>query len=122
VAPASYPELLRPNVSMSLIELPYGERWVYSESLDKGHFSSDATVYAHHAHTYDVLRADAMSARETFALIGDAMEGYGHHEQPRSQRDDLDQEQLQRRERRQLRGNRPRFPRQHRPRPRQQEP
>ncbi|CAL9490854.1 hypothetical protein SUDANB145_03218 [Streptomyces sp. enrichment culture] len=111
VAPASYPELLRPNVSMSLIELPGGERWVYSESLDRGHFTNDPAVYAQHAHTYDVLRADAMSVRESSALIGDALEGYGHHGQPRSQRDDLDQEQLQRRERRKLRRNRPRFPR-----------
>ncbi|MFI9819791.1 Scr1 family TA system antitoxin-like transcriptional regulator [Streptomyces sp. NPDC052013] len=121
VAPASYPELLRPNISMSLIELADGERWVYSESLDRGHFNSDPAVYARHARTYDVLRADAMSARETLALIGDAMEGYGHYGQPRSQRGDLDPEQLQRRKRRKLRRGGPRLPR-HRPRPRQQDP
>ncbi|MEU4653227.1 helix-turn-helix transcriptional regulator [Streptomyces sp. NPDC023723] len=109
VAPARYARLLRPNVSMSLIELPGGERWVYSESLDRGHFSCDPAVYAQHAHTYDVLRADVMSASESSAFIGDALEGYGHHGQPRSQRDGLDQEQLQRRERRQLRRGGPRI-------------
>ncbi|MEV7204199.1 MULTISPECIES: helix-turn-helix transcriptional regulator [unclassified Streptomyces] len=121
VAPAAYPELLRPNVSMSLIELRDGERWVYSESLDRGHFHSDPALYASHSHTYDVLRADSLSTRQTVALIGDAMEGYEHHGQPRRRRDALDQEQLQRRERRQLRGNRPRFPRR-RPGPGQQVP
>ncbi|MER6850162.1 helix-turn-helix transcriptional regulator [Streptomyces flaveolus] len=121
VAPAEYPELLRPNVSMSLIELPDGERWVYSESLDRGHFHSDPALYARHSHTYDVLRADSLSTRQTVALIGDVMEGYEHHGQPRSRRYDLDQEQLQRGKRRQLRGGGPRIPRR-RPRPRQQEP
>ncbi|WP_399886777.1 Scr1 family TA system antitoxin-like transcriptional regulator [Streptomyces sp. BBFR51] len=121
VAPASFPELLRPNVSMSLIELPSRERWVYSESADRGHFNRDPAAYARHSHTYDVLRADVLSARQTFALIGDTMEGYGQHGQARTQRVDLGQEQLQRRERRQLRGNRPRFPRR-RPGPGQQAP
>jgi transcriptional regulator with XRE-family HTH domain len=111
VAPAGYPELLRPNVSMSLIELPDGHRWVYSESLDRGHFSDDPAVFARHSHAYDVLRADIPSARESAALISDVMEGYEHHGQAPVRRGDLDQEQLQRRERRQLRRNRPRFPR-----------
>ncbi|MGK5693796.1 helix-turn-helix domain-containing protein [Streptomyces sp. URMC 128] len=121
VAPASFSELLRPNVSMSLIELPDGHRWVYSESLDRGHFNDDPAVYTRHSHTYDVLRADALSVRESVALISDAMKGYEQHGQARTLRGDLDQEQLQRGKRRQLRGNSPRFPR-HRPRPRQQNP
>ncbi|WP_053743190.1 DUF5753 domain-containing protein [Streptomyces sp. NRRL WC-3618] len=116
VAPASYPELLRPNVSMSLIELPDGHRWVYSESLDRGHFNDDPTVCAQHSHAYDVLRADVLSARESAALISDVMEGYKHHAEARTRRGDLDQEQLQRRERRQLRRGGPRIPRR-RPRP-----
>ncbi|MFJ7331689.1 Scr1 family TA system antitoxin-like transcriptional regulator [Streptomyces sp. NPDC101110] len=121
VAPASFSNLLRPNVSMSLIELPDGHRWVYSESLDRGHFTDDPTVYTGHSHTYDVLRADALSVRESVALISDAMEGYEQHEEARTLRGDLDQEQLQRRKRRQLHRNSPRLPR-NRPRPRQQEP
>ncbi|TQE28094.1 XRE family transcriptional regulator [Streptomyces ipomoeae] len=139
VAPAGLFGLNRPRGSMSLIELP-DERWVYSESLDRGHFISDPTVYARYSQTYDVLRADIPSARESAALISDVMEGYEHHAQVRAERGDLDQEQLQRqqrrrlrrggdldqelaqrRQRRQLHRNRPRYP-QRRPRPGQQEP
>ncbi|UXI80149.1 DUF5753 domain-containing protein, partial [Streptomyces vinaceusdrappus] len=111
VAPAAYPELLHPNVSMSLIELPGGERWVYSESLDRGHFHSDPVLFAGHSRTYDVLRADSLSTRQTVALIGDVMEGYEHHGKPRSRREALGQEQLQRGKRRQLRRGGPPFPR-----------
>ncbi|MFF8868623.1 helix-turn-helix domain-containing protein [Streptomyces massasporeus] len=121
VAPASYSQLLRPNVSMSLIELPNGHRWVYSESLDRGHFNDDPAVFTGHSHAYDVLRADALSVRESVVLISDAMKGYEQHEKARTLRGDLDQEQLQRRKRRQLHRNSPRLPR-NRPRPRQQEP
>ncbi|MFD4410410.1 Scr1 family TA system antitoxin-like transcriptional regulator [Streptomyces sp. NPDC058466] len=121
VAPADLPEVVRPNASMSLIRLPDGHEWVYSESLDRGYFNDDPAVYARHGQTYDVLRADAPSARESAALISDAMEGYEHHGQVRTRRRDLDQEQLQRRQRRRLHRNSPRYPR-HRPRPGQQEP
>jgi transcriptional regulator with XRE-family HTH domain len=121
IVPAARAELRRPKTSMALITLPDGERWVYSESLDRGHFSNDPSRYVRHNRTYDVLRSDAPSPGESAALISDALEGYEQHEQARTRRDDLDQEQPQRRRRRQLRGNRPRFPR-HRPRPRQQDP
>ncbi|AWT44789.1 MULTISPECIES: helix-turn-helix domain-containing protein [Streptomyces] len=121
VAPADRFGLARPSGSMSLIKLPDGHEWVYSESLDRGHFNDDPAVYQRHFQAYDVLRADAPSAPESAALISDAMERYEHHGQARARRGDLDQEQPQRRKRRQLLGNRPRFPR-HRPRPRQQEP
>jgi len=108
VAPAER-ELVRPSGSMSLIKLADGRDWVYSESLDRGHFSDDPAVFAGHSQTYDVLRADAPSAPESAALISDAREGYEHYEPARAQRDDLDQEQLQRRERRQLPRSRPRI-------------
>jgi transcriptional regulator with XRE-family HTH domain len=139
VAPAARFGLIRPRGSISLIELP-DERWVYSESLDRGHFSNDPAVYARHSQTYDVLRADIPSAHESAALISDVMEGYEQHGQVRAQRGDLDQEQLQRQQWRRLRRggdldqeqlqrhkrwrvhrSSPRFPRR-RPRPRQQEP
>ncbi|WP_149826096.1 helix-turn-helix domain-containing protein [Streptomyces tailanensis] len=139
VAPADLYGLVRPKVSMSLIDLP-GERWVYSESQHSGHFTNDPAVYARDSQTYDVLRADIPSARESAALISDVMEGYERHGQVRPERGDLDQEQLQRQRRRQLPGsgdldqeqlqrrqrgrlhrNRPRYPRR-RPHPRQQEP
>ncbi|WP_371669834.1 helix-turn-helix transcriptional regulator [Streptomyces sp. NBC_00289] len=119
IAPAGRPALVRPNAPMSLIKLPDGREWVYSESLDRGHFNDDPTVCARHGQTYDVLRADAPSAAESAALISDVLEGYEPHEQVRARRGDLDQEQLQRRQRRQLRRSKPRFPRR-RPRPGQQ--
>ncbi|MGW7640530.1 helix-turn-helix domain-containing protein [Streptomyces decoyicus] len=101
VAPAEFFGLVRPRSSMSLIELA-SERWVYSESLDRGHFNNDPAAYAHHSQTYDVLRADIPSAHESAALISDVMEGYEQHGQARTQRGDLDQEQLQRGQRRRL--------------------
>ncbi|WP_432157338.1 MULTISPECIES: helix-turn-helix domain-containing protein [unclassified Streptomyces] len=116
VVPPDAPDIRRPNGSMSLITLPKGERWVYSESLDRGHFNNDPAVYLRHLRAYDVLRADALSARDSAALISDAMERCEHHEQARTRRGDLDQEQLQRGQRRRLHRNRPRYPRR-RPRP-----
>ncbi|MER7897440.1 helix-turn-helix transcriptional regulator [Streptomyces sp. NPDC096046] len=121
VAPAARLGLFRPSGSMSLIKLPDGHEWVYSESLDRGHFNDDPALFARHSRTYDVLRADALSAPESAALISDVMERYEHHDRARTQRGYVDQEQLQRRQRRQLHRNSPRFPR-NRPRARQQEP
>ncbi|MEU9225004.1 helix-turn-helix transcriptional regulator [Streptomyces massasporeus] len=121
VAPAARLGLFRPSGSMSLIKLPDGHEWVYSESLDRGHFNDDPALFARHSHTYDVLRADALSAPESAALISDVMERYEHHDRARTQPGHVDQEQLQRRQRRQLHRNSPRLPR-NRPRPRQQEP
>lgn len=113
VAPSNRP-LARPATSLSLITLPGGHEWVYSESLDRGHFSNDPAVYARHARTYDVLRADAPSSGESAALISDFMEGYSENG-PRPQRGQVDKEQLQRSQRRRLRRGGPRI---HRRRPR----
>ncbi|WP_329327404.1 helix-turn-helix transcriptional regulator [Streptomyces luteogriseus] len=121
IAPSNRPEIDRPDTSLSLIELPGGERWVYSESLDRGHFSDDPAVFTQHMRSYDVLRADTLSAPQSAALISDVREGYEAHDQPPAARGDLDQEQPQRRQRRGLHRNSPRLPR-NRPRPRQQEP
>ncbi|BCL22212.1 helix-turn-helix domain-containing protein [Streptomyces tuirus] len=121
VVPADDPGIDRPNTSMSLITLPDGHQWVYSESLDQGHFNDNPALFAKHRHTYDVLRADALSARQSAALISDLLKGYEHDEQPATQARDLDQEQPQRHKRRGLHRNSPRLPR-NRPRPRQQEP
>ncbi|GAA1433499.1 helix-turn-helix transcriptional regulator [Streptomyces thermospinosisporus] len=122
VAPADRAELVRPNASMSLIELPDGHKWVYSESLDRGHFNDNPAAYGRHLQTYDVLRADAPSALESAALINEAMERYEQDEQRRVQLGhNLDQEQLQRRQRRQLRRGGPRISRR-RSRPRRQGP
>ncbi|MFD4522721.1 Scr1 family TA system antitoxin-like transcriptional regulator, partial [Streptomyces sp. NPDC058470] len=76
LTPADLFGLDRPSGSISLITLPDGHQWVYSEALDRGHFNDDPAVYARHSHTYDVLRADGPSAYESAALISDVMEGY----------------------------------------------
>jgi len=69
-----------PNTPMSLIVMPTGKRWVYSESLDTGHFSNDPKVLAKHQRIYDRLRADALSARDSAALIREVRERYSTHD------------------------------------------
>ncbi|MBB6076109.1 transcriptional regulator with XRE-family HTH domain [Streptomyces paradoxus] len=118
VAPAGPFEIVRPSGSMSIITLPEGRHWLYSESLNRGHFTNDPALYERYNQFYDVLRADALSAPQSADLIHETMERYGRHGQEPA---DLGQEQLQRRQRRQLHRNSPRLPR-NRPRPRQQEP
>ncbi|UUS33054.1 helix-turn-helix domain-containing protein [Streptomyces changanensis] len=111
VAPFADPRIDRPNTSLSLIRLPDGEELLYSESLLRGHFSTDPSDLARYNRTYDVMRADVLSARESAALIRNVMEGYEGHGQAKPPRGALDQEQLQRKQQRQLHRNRPRFPR-----------
>ena len=69
-----------PKTPMSLILMPTGKRWVYSESLDMGHFSNDPKVLAKQQRDYDRLRADALSARDSAALIREARERYSTHD------------------------------------------
>ncbi|MBZ4318542.1 helix-turn-helix domain-containing protein [Streptomyces huiliensis] len=116
VAPASDSKLMRPRTSMTILKLPDGEEWVYYESLDRGHFSDDPAVVARHAQSYDVLRADCLSASDSAAFIEDALEEYGRDRESQYKRRMLGEEQPQPPRRHQLRGNRPRYPRLH-PRP-----
>ncbi|MFI7298957.1 Scr1 family TA system antitoxin-like transcriptional regulator [Streptomyces sp. NPDC050121] len=109
VVPSGRFDLDRPNQSMSLITLPTGERWIYSESLSRGYFNNDPNDYAEMSRIYDVLRADILSARDSAALIGDLMEDYGDHEPAAAERGDLGQEQLQRQRRRAVPRSRPRI-------------
>ncbi|MFD7984636.1 Scr1 family TA system antitoxin-like transcriptional regulator [Kitasatospora indigofera] len=110
VAPFELGDLTRPNTSMSLLKLSDGAEWVYSESLDRGHFSEDPATLARHSRTYDVLRADVLSSRESAALITRAMEGYNDHDDSGSRRGGLAQEQLQRGQRRRVHRGGPRIP------------
>ncbi|MGA5700998.1 helix-turn-helix domain-containing protein [Peterkaempfera bronchialis] len=80
IAPFSFAKLVPPNTSMSLLALPDGSEWVYSESLDRGHLNDDPTVIAQHRRTYDLLRADALSARESAIWISKARGEYGTHD------------------------------------------
>ncbi|KAB7834231.1 helix-turn-helix domain-containing protein [Streptomyces mobaraensis] len=113
VAPASNSNLMRPRTSMTLIRLPDGEEWAYYESLDRGHFSDDPAVVARYAQSYDVLRADCLSANDSAAFIRNALEEYGRGREGHYKRRVLGEEQPQPPRRHQLRGNRPRYPRLH---------
>ncbi|MFI1027493.1 Scr1 family TA system antitoxin-like transcriptional regulator [Streptomyces sp. NPDC020951] len=121
VAPSNRFDIQRPTRSTTLVVMPDGERWFYSESPGHGHFDNDPAVYIAQSQTYDVLRADALSARESAALIGQLMEESGDDEPAPTEHSNVDQEQLQRRARRRLPRIRPRVHLRH-PRPRQQEP
>jgi len=80
IVPFSLHHVPAPNTPMSLIVMPNGHRWVYSESLDMGHFSDNPQVLAKHQRIYDLLRADALSARESADLIREARERYSTHD------------------------------------------
>ncbi|MFJ6704715.1 MULTISPECIES: Scr1 family TA system antitoxin-like transcriptional regulator [unclassified Streptomyces] len=108
VAPADRFDIKRPAKTMSLVTLPDGERWTYSESHRRGCFDNDPAAYAEQSRLYDVLRADALSARESAALIGQLMEEYGDDEPASAERGEVGQEQLQRRGARRLPRIRPR--------------
>ncbi|WP_031065648.1 helix-turn-helix domain-containing protein [Streptomyces sp. NRRL WC-3742] len=102
------------NLDMVLLELPDGQRMVYSESLDRGHLSAKSETVVKHQRRYDQLRAGCLSEVDSLRLIAEALEGFRDDEQ-RARRECLAEEQLQRRQRRQLHRGGPRVPR---PRPR----
>ncbi|GHF51872.1 transcriptional regulator [Kitasatospora xanthocidica] len=102
------------KTAMVLLELPDGQRLVYSESLDRGHLSNDSASVAKHLRRYDQLRAECPSESDSLRLIADALEGFRDDEQ-RARRSRLAEEQLQQQRRRQLHRGSPRIPR---PRPR----
>ncbi|MFJ9697021.1 helix-turn-helix domain-containing protein [Kitasatospora sp. NPDC101183] len=102
------------HLDMVLLELPEGQRLVYSESLDRGHLSDASEAVIKHQRRYDQLRAGCLSEVDSLRLIAEAMEGYKNDEQ-RARRERLAEEQLQRRQRRQLHRGSPRIPQ---PRPR----
>ena len=80
VVPYSLGHVSAPKTPMSLIVMPDGHRWVYSESLDMGHFSDNPKVLTKHQRTYDLLRADALSARESAVLISEVRERHRTHD------------------------------------------
>ncbi|MEV7782211.1 Scr1 family TA system antitoxin-like transcriptional regulator [Kitasatospora sp. NPDC088351] len=60
---------------MSLITSPDGKTRIYSESLDYGHFIEDPREVQRTQRTYDLLQANALSPRESAALIRSVREG-----------------------------------------------
>jgi transcriptional regulator with XRE-family HTH domain len=113
VAPFSNQQTLI-NTAMVLLELPDGQRMVYSESLDRGHLNGDSATVARHHRRYDQFRGECLSESDSLRLIAEALEGFRDEEQ-RLRRSRLAEEQLQRQQRRQLHRGGPRIPR---PRPR----
>ena len=109
IVPFRLAHVQRPNADVSLITLPTRRRWTYAETLDSAEFSSNLKVIAGHQRTYDCLRADALSATESAALIREAREGLSHHDQQRPLVCPLAQEQLQREQRRRLHRSGPRI-------------
>ncbi|MFH8386574.1 Scr1 family TA system antitoxin-like transcriptional regulator [Kitasatospora sp. NPDC018058] len=102
------------NTAMVLLELPDGQRLVYSESLDRGHLSEDPASATKYHRRFDQLRGECLSECDSLRLIADALEGYRDDEQ-RARRGRLAEEHLQRKQRRGLHRGGPRIPR---PRPR----
>ncbi len=76
VVPFTLGHVSAPKNPLSLIVLPGGQRWAYSESLYMGHFSNVPRVLTQHQHNIDLLRADCLSARESAALINNVREKY----------------------------------------------
>ncbi len=109
VTPFSFPHEVASSQSMGLITMPDGERWVYSEYLDGGHFSADPAVLMRYQRRFDRCRADALSPRESAALIAEVRDEYGRAERSQSDRRALPQR------RRQLHRSSPRIHRRHRP-------
>ncbi|MFG3225540.1 Scr1 family TA system antitoxin-like transcriptional regulator [Kitasatospora sp. NPDC048194] len=102
------------DTAMVLLELPDGQRLVYSESLDRGHLSDDSTTVVRHQRRYDRLRGECLSEGESLRLIAEALEGFKDDEQ-RARHSRLVEEQLQRHQRRQLHRGSPRIPARRRP-------
>ncbi|GAA1239676.1 hypothetical protein GCM10009665_32990 [Kitasatospora nipponensis] len=61
--------------SMTLLTLPGGEHWGYSESMSRGHLISDPEALAGYSRFYDRLRAEALSAPDSARLIRHVMRG-----------------------------------------------
>ncbi|MEU1283911.1 helix-turn-helix transcriptional regulator [Kitasatospora sp. NPDC005856] len=98
------------KTAMVLLDLPDGQRLVYSESLDRGHLSDAVDIVAKHQRRYDQLRAECLSEADSLRLIADALKGFKDEEQ-RARRSRLAEEQPQQQRRRQLHRGSPRIPR-----------
>ncbi|PYC67365.1 transcriptional regulator [Streptomyces tateyamensis] len=75
VAPFSLGERGGPTSGFTLLTLPGGEQWAYSESMSKGYFANDHDTIKARSRSYDRLRAESLSASDTARLIRRAMRG-----------------------------------------------
>ena len=109
VVPFTLRHIDPPKTDLSFITLPGSRRWAYSETMTGAEFSSNYDVIGEHLRIYDRLRAEALSASASAALIREVRERLYDDDQSRSDRRPLAQEQLQRRRRRGLRRGGPRI-------------
>ncbi|MER0241953.1 helix-turn-helix transcriptional regulator [Streptomyces sp. HSW2009] len=76
VVPSDCPTVVRPITAMSIISMPNGRDWVYSESVDSGHFVNDPAQVQELTLLYARLAADALSTAESAQFIRNVMEGF----------------------------------------------
>ncbi|MFF1907129.1 helix-turn-helix domain-containing protein [Kitasatospora sp. NPDC058218] len=76
VVPFSLGERILFNASATLITGPDGKIRIYSEIANHGHFVEDPREVQRFSRVYDLLQADALSVRESMALIRRARERY----------------------------------------------
>ncbi|GLW53984.1 Scr1 family TA system antitoxin-like transcriptional regulator [Kitasatospora phosalacinea] len=75
VAPLALGERTPAGTSFTLLTMPNGQRHLYSESLNSGHFTTDPGEVQRFFRAYDQLRGSALSVAESAALIRRVMEG-----------------------------------------------
>ncbi|MFF2039352.1 Scr1 family TA system antitoxin-like transcriptional regulator [Kitasatospora sp. NPDC058170] len=75
VAPFALGERTGATGAFTLIELPDGARWAYSESMSRGYMQNNPTTVAQAFRAYDQLRAVALSAPDSARLIRSVMRG-----------------------------------------------
>ncbi|MFI6446210.1 Scr1 family TA system antitoxin-like transcriptional regulator [Kitasatospora sp. NPDC050543] len=75
IAPFSLGGRTLSNGGMTLLTFPGGTEWIYSESLNRGHFGNAPEQLVQRAQAYDRLRAAALSAPESARFIRRSMEG-----------------------------------------------
>jgi transcriptional regulator with XRE-family HTH domain len=91
------------DASTTLLTMPDGHEWVYSESLNRGHLSDDPSVISANRRIHALAQADALSARDSAAWMSDAREGHGNHDHhPRPEQGPLAKELPLRGQRRRL--------------------
>ena len=73
VVPFTLGHVAAPHNPTSLIVMPDGKRWLYSESIYMGHLSNNPEALTQQQHSFDLLRADSLSARESAALISNVL-------------------------------------------------
>ncbi|GAA1993946.1 hypothetical protein GCM10009738_88710 [Kitasatospora viridis] len=75
IAPEELGERVAAATGFTLVKVPNGKDLIYSESVNRGHFSRDPEAVRRLSRAYDRLRADALSASESADVIRRRLEG-----------------------------------------------